>query len=198
MPKADWVAQKIREYIAEQPEGALIATKELQHLGSRAAINQALSRLAKYKQIMHIRRGLYAKPTLTRWGPCPPSVESVVQFIASSTGEVVARHGGMIANALGLTTQMPIRYVYLTSGRSRRVRVRNHSFELLHAPKWQLMMPAKYAGDVIRAIAWFGEARIGESLKRTWAQVPDDVRQEIIDTRHNLPAWFSAELEKFM
>ena len=45
--------------------------------------------------------------------------------------------GAAAANALGLTTQVPVRSVYLTSGRSRTMILGKQVIELQHAPRWQ-------------------------------------------------------------
>jgi predicted transcriptional regulator of viral defense system len=137
---------KILEYAARLPEGIPMTAKELLHLGSRAAVDQVLARLAKRGQLLRAGRGIYVRPVETRFGTRPPSVERTVQLLAESKGETVAPHGSATANALGLTTQVPTRLVYLTSGRSRRLNVGNQSVEFRHAPRWQLMMAERPAG----------------------------------------------------
>ncbi len=186
------------EHIAGQPEGVLVGAKGLLHLGSRAAIDQALSRLSERGQLMRVGRGLYVLPIETRFGRRPPSVERVVQALASSKGEVVASHGAAAANAFGLTTQVPARAVYLTSGRSRWLKLGEQSVELRHAPKWQLTLATRPAGQAIRALAWFGEARAGEALGMLWPQMPTGERQQIINARDSLPTWLAEEVSGFV
>ena len=50
-------------------------------------------------------------------------------------------NGAAAANALGLTTQVPMRAVYLTSGPSRRLKLGAQMIEIRHAPIWQLIFP---------------------------------------------------------
>ncbi len=45
------LADQILEQVAGLPEGASVSTKELLHLGTRAAVDQALSRLVKRGQL---------------------------------------------------------------------------------------------------------------------------------------------------
>jgi hypothetical protein len=56
-------------------------------------------------------------------------------------GEIVVGNGAAAANALGLTTQVPVREVFLTSGRSRKLKLGAQTVELQHAPPWQLLYP---------------------------------------------------------
>ena len=80
-------------------------------------------------------------------------------------GETIVPCGGAAAHILGLTTQVPVRSVYLTSGPDRRLRFGSLEVELRHAPRWQLTAPRRRAGDVIRALAWLGRAEIQEGLR---------------------------------
>ncbi len=189
---------KILSHIAGQPEGVPIGAKGLLHLGLRPAIDQALSRLFERGQLMRVGRGFYVRPVETRFGTRPPSVERVVQAFAISKGEVVASHGAAAANALGLTTQVPTRAVYLTSGSSRWLRLGEQSVELRHAPRWQLTMVTSPAGQAIRALAWVGEAHAGEALGTLWPRLPVGVRQEIINARPSLPTWLARQISEFV
>ena len=107
---------------------------------------------------MRAGRGAYVRPIETRFGVRAPSAEKVVEAIASLRGETVVSHGAAAANALGLTTQVPVRVVYLTSGRSRHLKLGAQVVELKHAPGWQLIKAGQPAGEAVRALAWLGPA----------------------------------------
>ena len=62
------------------PEGAPIAAKGLLHLGNRAAVDQALSRLATRGRLMRAGRGVYLRPVSSRFGVRAPSVEKARRF----------------------------------------------------------------------------------------------------------------------
>jgi len=113
------LAEQILTHTATLPEGAAFRAKELLHLGSRAGVDQALARLERSGAVSRISRGLYVRPVAGRFGPRSPSPGKVVSALATATGETIAIHGAVAANALGLSTQTPLRTIYLTSGRSR-------------------------------------------------------------------------------
>ena len=68
---------------------------------------------------MRIRQGVYMRLIETRFGRCAPSIEKSLQALSELWGEMIVPNGGGAANWLGLTTQNPVRSVYLTSGRNR-------------------------------------------------------------------------------
>ena len=124
------LATRVIEYANRLPEGTPVAAKELLHLGSRAGVDQALSRLVRRGNLMRAGRGLYIRPVESRFGTRPPEASKVVEAMAAQRGERVAPHGAAAANELGLTTQVPVREVYLTSGRSRSLKLGAQVIEL--------------------------------------------------------------------
>src|SRR5260370_39754437 len=146
------IAARIMEYANGLPEGTPLAAKELLHLGSRSAVDQALSRLTRQGSLMRAGRGVHIRPIESRFGTRPPVASKVVEAIAAQRGESVAPHGAAAANELGLTTQVPVREVYLTSGRSRRLQLGAQVIELRHVPAWQLVLPGSPAAPAIRAL----------------------------------------------
>ena len=150
--------KSLPERIMEHAEATPICPAALLHLGQRAAVGQALSRLARSGRLMRIRQGVYMRPIESRFGRCAPGIEKSLLALSELWGETIVSNGGGAANWLGLTTQNPVRSVYLTSGRSRRLRFGKHPVELRHAPRWQLAAPHRMAGVVIRALAWLGPA----------------------------------------
>ena len=176
------------------PEGMPVSARGLLHLGSRAAIDQALSRMTRRGQLLRIGRGLYLRPVRTRFGARSPEVSTVLEAVQKETGESIAPSGAATANQLGLTTQVPMRPVYLTSGRTRHLKLGAQTVELQHAPRWQLTLAKRPAGAVIRVLAWGGRARgraLTAALKSTLS--PETV-EELSHVRGRVPTWMAQEL----
>lgn len=173
------------------PEGATLAAKGLLHLGSRAAIDQSLSRLARRGQLLRAGRGLYVLPVESRFGVRAPSVEKVVEAVAVQRGETIAPSGAAAANALGLTTQVPVRTVYLTSGPSRTLQVGSQRVELKHAPSWQLVLPHRLAGQAVRALAWLGPTRARKGTLRLKRTLPASEWEALTNVGARLPTWLA-------
>lgn len=178
------------------PEGTLIGAKELLHLGNRAAIDQALSRLVKRKALMRAGRGLYIRPIETRFGVRAPTPEKVVAQLAETHAETVAPHGAAAANKLGLTTQVPSKVIYYTSGPNRRIKLGAQTVELRHAPNWMLLSGAGRAGEAVRALAWIGKHHAGEALSKLKCSLPETEVNELVAFRRALPGWLSRSISQ--
>ena len=190
------LTERILEHARRLPEGAALAAKSLLHLGNRAAVDQALSRLASRGQLMRVGRGAYVRPVESRFGARAPVVAQVVEAVAAQRGEVIVRNGAAAANALGLSTQVPVRSVYLTSGRSRKMTLGRQIVELQHAPRWQLALPNRPAGEVIRALAWLGPEKAESALRSLKRKMPPSAFGELVAVGPQLPAWLARMVSK--
>lgn len=190
------LTQNILALAAQQPEGVSISARELLHLGSRVAVDQSLSRLVRSGRLMRVGRGLYVRPVETRFGRRPPAVETVIAALAEAKGEIVVSHGAAAANALGLTTQVPARSVYLTSGRSRKLTLGTQTVELRHAPAWQLALSNHPAGEAVRALAWFGKSNADTVLASLQKRLPKGAIAELMNARAQLPTWLAERVSQ--
>src|SRR5688500_13518882 len=112
-------ANTIREHIEKLPQGQPFTTSSMVSFGSRAAVDQALSRLAQKGTIVRVTRGVYVRPEVSKYvGKVLPEPLKVVQAMAQEHGEVVQVHGAEAARRMALTTQVPTKSVFLTSGPS--------------------------------------------------------------------------------
>ena len=139
------LAKQVLDHAAGLPEGTPLVAKELLHLGSRAAVDQVLSRLVRRGTLLRAGRGIYVPPVESRFGTRAPSAVKMIEVLANQRGETIVSHGAAAANALGLTTEVPMRAVYLTSGPSRRLKLGAQMIEFGHAPIWQLIFPGRAA-----------------------------------------------------
>src|SRR5690349_12192192 len=178
------------------PEGGVLSPKEFLHLGSRAAIDQALSRLTREGKLLRVARGTYVTPVSSRFGTRAPAPEKVVNALAAQSGEVVTPHGANAANALGLTQQVPIREVYLTSGRTRKLKLGRSEVTVKHAPRWTLALGAGPAGAAVRALAWMGPAHVSESLAALRRALPPAEWRTLTSARATLLAWMARAISE--
>ena len=179
------------EHAEALPEATPLCPGNLLHLGNRAAVDQALSRLARSGKLLRICQGVYMRPIETRFGQCAPSIHKALAALSALWGETIVPSGGSAANCLGLTTQNPVRSVYLTSGPSHRLHFGAHPVELRHAPRWQLRAPYRKAGQVIRALAWLGPEEIEDGLDAVLPSLSVEDLNELSAARAVMPIWMA-------
>lgn len=181
------IAEQILKFLNGRDRQDPVCAKQLLHLGSRAAVDQALSRLVQQKKLMRVARGFYVLPIKSRFGDLPPNSADIIAAIARQKGERISPPGAAAANALGLTTQVPLRRIYLTSGRSRRIRISGETVELRHA--------APFAKDarheqLLRAIEWLGVKR-PQQVRAVLNSLPLRERRELAERAALMPDWMA-------
>lgn len=185
------IPQAILLHAKSLPEGGVLSPKEFLHLGARAAVDQALSRLTKEGTLLRVARGTYVRPVSSRFGTRSPAPEKVVESLAARSGETIAPHGATAANALGLTQQVPIREAYITSGRTQKLKLGSSDIMVRHAPRWMLTLGIGPAGAAVRALAWMGPAHVEKSLAALHRTLPSAEWQALASTRASLPSWMA-------
>jgi Family of unknown function (DUF6088) len=190
------IANRILGEAEKLPEGALLSAKEFLHLGNRAAVDQALKRLKERNELMLVARGVYVRPVKTRFGTRAPAVEKVIERFAATRAETVVPHGAAAANTLGLTTQVPTKLVFLTSGKSRKLKLGAQTVEMKHAPQWMLLPTHRSAGEAVRALQWIGEKGAAQALTTLKQKLPPSTVEELIALRPALPEWMSKSISQ--
>lgn len=190
------VTSQILVHAESLPEGGIISARDLLHLGSRAAIDQGLSRLTRKGKLFRIATGLYVRSVRTRFGIIPPNFDLVIRNLVKVTGETVAPTGGVSANRLRLTTQNPMKTILLTSGRNRKLRFNKFVVELRNAPAWQLLGPDSVPGHVVRAINFMGKHQADWVIEKLAEKISLEDRRILLSFRRMVPSWISITLTR--
>jgi hypothetical protein len=139
---------------------------------------------------------MYVSPVTSRFGTHAPSAHRLIEEFSAQRGEVVVRSGAASANALGLTTQVPTRTVYWTSGRSRSLNLGKLVIKLEHVPSWQLAFAKEPAGEIVRALAWAGPERVQSVLQEIEGKVPRAEIQKVAQQVSRFPGWMASALSR--
>ncbi len=152
--------------------------------------------MARGGEIERVARGLYARPLvnekLGRTVPVEP--EKVVAAIARTVGARVNVHGAEAARRFGLTTQVPMRQVYATSGRSRRVQLRTGDVTLVHRSQSQMRLAGTPAGEALSALLYLGKNEVTpEIIDRVRGSLGDKEFAQLRGAAATtaMPAWLS-------
>ncbi|MEH6578871.1 MAG: DUF6088 family protein [Amphritea sp.] len=121
------VAAKVENYIKHRRMGEAITREQIlcRVEGSEDALDQAISRAAKANQIQRIAPGLYARPKKSRFGPLPPSQSSILKALEAKHSAVIVPAGAKAVNELGISTQLPMKQVFVSNKRISEVQVGN-------------------------------------------------------------------------
>jgi hypothetical protein len=66
--------------------------------------------------------------------------------------------------------------------------------ELRHAPRWQLVLANRPAGQAVRALAWLGPENAEIALKTLKRKMPPGAFNELITAAPQLPTWLAQSI----
>jgi hypothetical protein len=184
--------------IRAKHRGFVFTPREFSQLGSRAAVDQALSRLQRSGQIRRLTRGIYEFPKIhPKIGLLSPSPEAVAKAMAKKTGSRITVSGAKAANLLGLSTQVPMQNLFWTEGPSRTIRIGNHTVSLKHVAPSKMIGAGTEAGIVIQAVRSLGKEGIHEiSLHSLAKRLPSPVKRAVQRLAPTAPAWSQPALKQ--
>jgi hypothetical protein len=118
------IHKDIKGIIRRSKNGELIFASDFRNQGSEAAVKMALSRLSKEGTIKRLAHGIYIKPKIDLlFGEINPSPETIAEAIAKKEKLKIKPAGAYALHKLGLTTQVPTQFSYITNGTPRQIKV---------------------------------------------------------------------------
>ena len=130
-------------------------------------VGSILSELTNEGILVKLAQGIYAKPRLSRFGIVMPSIDIIVQAIAFRDKAEILQSGVTALNALGLSTQVPMNYTYLTSGSERTINLSSRKIYLKRGVPKNFCFKTKLIRLLVQALRTLKEENIGDEELQT-------------------------------
>lgn len=184
---------RVREYLKSMPAGKPFPSRALRPYASTDNIRQILNRLVKTGKLKRSARGIFVKPKhITSLGEVLPSTAEIAELIARSTGEIISIHGAEAARKLELTTQVPMRPTFYTSGNTRTLKIGNMNVKLKHVHPNKLIGAGTTAGLVLSALRYLGKENVTiEVIKKIKKNIQKKEFKDTLNLIMHMPSWMS-------
>ena len=183
----------IKMYINELPEGKTFSSTAMRLFATTENIRQILNRLVKAGEIKRVARGVYVKPKHSRIvGEILPSATEIAVSLTKSTGETIAVQGAEAARMLQLTTQVPMKPIFYTSGNTRVLKFNNTHVKLKHVNPSRLIATGTTPGLVISALTYLGHENVtSETIEKIKQKISLQEFNDTIQLTGKMPAWMA-------
>ena len=183
------VKDKILARMKRRGPGKAYSPKDFLDLGSRGSVDVALSQLVESGSIRRVRRGIYDFPESSAlFGTeLSPDLDQVARATARKHGWRVLASGAQAANALGLSTQVPAKAVYLSDGPTRSLQVGKQLLAFKHVEPKTLGAASEINGLVIQALRYLGKDGVTDTTVKRIARILSDADKRTLlrDTQYS-------------
>ena len=180
----------LRSRIEAMPEDSVLFRSDFPEYHSEF-VGGTLSELTNEGLLVKLAQGIYAKPRKSRFGVVFPSVEKIVQAIATRDNAEILPSGMTALNALGLSTQVPMNYTYLTTGSERTVKLANQQVVLKRGVPKNFCYETRLIALLVQALRALKQENVGQeelqTIRTLITKEPD--KKALAKDVDMMPAW---------
>ena len=193
------IMDTIQKRIHDADEGTIFMTSSFSDLASSTTARQCLGRLVSAKTIRRVLEGVYEKPKYSSYlkGNVPTNPELVARAIADNYHWTIAPSGEIALNKLGLSTQVPVVWTYISDGPYREYTFDGVTISYKHRTNRNISKMSEVTIILIEALKSLGKERVDEKtiqiLKKRFS---DDDKKTILKEGMNSPEWIYEVIRK--
>lgn len=161
-------------------------------VASNATVRQILKRLADEDKIKRVIYGFYYNPRYSELiGEYEAvSIHELALAIARKYNWNIAPYSSTALNLLGLSTQVPTHYKYISSGRYKEYKIGDTVLEFKKVNPGEIANMSLKTATVIQAIKSLGKENItNEVIQKIRENLSEKERIDLMNESKSVPAW---------
>lgn len=180
----------LKQRIEAMPEDCILFRSDFPEYHTEF-VGSILSELTADGILVKIAQGIYAKPRKSRFGMLLPSIDKIVQAIATRDHAEVLPSGMTALNVLGLSTQVPMNYTYLTTGSERTVKLSNRNVILKRGVPKNFCYETRLISLLVQALRALKKENVGQEelqiIRQLVSREPN--KETLMEDVDRMPAW---------
>lgn len=183
---------EIRRKIIESEKGTVFVASDFADISDNMKVGVCLSRLENEKLLRRIMRGVYYKPEYNSFLQeyLEPAPDKVANAIARNYGWTIVPCGDTALNLLGLSTQVPAIWLYVSDGPYKEYSFNNTTIKFKHTANKEISKLSYKTSLVIQALKALGKENIDNNVivKLTKA-LTDDEKKNMLNEAKSTTSW---------
>lgn len=158
----------------------------------RSTVDWVLCELVAKGTLRRVCRGIYDYPKYSELlnQQLSPDFDQVAQAFARKFNWRIQPSGDTALNLLGLSTQVPGRYIYLSDGPNRSYAIGNYTLEFKKSALKNVGFKYRESGLVVQALKALGKQHINENIIATIRkQLDERVRKRMLKDTVSATGW---------
>lgn len=196
---ASGIYTEIKKRIETADEGTVFVTSDFTDIATTTTTRKCLGRQVEEKNIRRILDGVYEKPVysklLKEYIPANPN--TIAYAIARSFRWTIAPCGDVALNKLGLSTQVPVVWSYISDGPYRKFSWDNITLTFKHRANREISFMSETTTLVIEALKTLGKNRVDDSIILSLRnKLPEAEKKKMLEEATGVSEWIYAVIRK--
>lgn len=184
--------EKILDRINTLKDGHVFIANDFFDIAGYETIRSVLNRLVESNEITRIMKGIYFKPRYIEIIDeyTTPSIDEVAKAIARKYNWTIAPSGNTALNILGLSTQVPATWSYISDGRYVKFMVGNTMIEFKRRTNGDISKMSTMTAMIIQAIKAIGKDNVTEKeINFLKAKISPQDKEELLYNAKSTSVW---------
>ena len=191
MKRPDYLNQ-IRANIEKAENGSVFVSTDFTDITDKKTVNMGLIRLADEGLIKKILFGVYYKPEFSKLlgETDAPSPNKVAHALARNFGWTIVPCGDTALNLLGLSTQVPSQWVYVSDGAYKEYTFDNTTIKFKRTTNKEISKVSYKTALTIQALKALGKENITEQvILRLKKILTDEEKEKMLAESKSATSW---------
>ena len=182
----------IRERIRAADNGTVYVAVDFVDISDKTNVNAYLARLAEEGIIRRVLRGVYDKPEYNEFlgEYVAPSPDNVAHALARNFGWTIVPCGDTALNLLGLSTQVPAAWVYVSDGTYKEYSYDNITIKFKKTTNKEVSKLSYKTALTVQALKALGKEKIDDTvINRLRALLTEKEKKMMLDEAKAATSW---------
>lgn len=194
------ILKQVKLRIENAAPGDIFIPADFSDLAEARKITVCLSRLHEDGTLERVKRGVYMKPRYSQLlnRPVPPREDAVARAIARNYGWTIVPCGDTALNMLGLSTQIPTVWLYVSDGPYKTYETDGIRFQYKHTDrKNELIGVTEKTALIIQALRALGKENIdSQTISYLSGRLDAKEKRQLLQESRYVTAWIYEAIKK--
>lgn len=184
--------QLIKDRINKSEIGTVFVATDFVDISDKTSINTYLTRLDEEKLLRRIMRGVYYKPEYNDFlgEYVAPEPDAVAHALARNFGWTIVPCGDTALNLLGLSTQIPAAWVYVSDGTYKEYTYEQTTIKFKRTTNKEISKLSYKTALVVQALKALGKDNVDDTvLTKLKNNLTDSEKQALLTEAKAATSW---------
>ncbi len=186
------IISQITKRIDETPFGSAFVISDFTDLAEYETVKKTITRLEKKGTLRRVLRGVYDKPKFSSLLQeyAVPIPDQIAHAIARNYNWTISASGNTALNQLGISTQVPADWSYISSGPYKEYTFGNVTLTFSHRSDRQMIGMSETTLLLIQALKAIGQDNVSDAdIKQIRKRVSSGEYQTILSESRHTISW---------